>query len=114
MDGVPDELMAANGQLRPAWTNLISAIASMSAQELEERFANGDQYLKDAGVFYRRYGAQDSAERDWPLSHMPVLIAEEEWAEISAGLIQRADLLESVVADIYGENQLVADGHLPA
>ncbi len=114
MEGVPDELMAANGQLRPAWTNLIHAIASMPAQELAERFANGDQYLRDAGVFYRRYGAQDSAERDWPLSHMPVLIAEDEWAEISAGLIQRADLLESVVADIYGDNQLVADGYLPA
>jgi uncharacterized circularly permuted ATP-grasp superfamily protein/uncharacterized alpha-E superfamily protein len=114
MEGVPDELKAADGQHRPAWTNLIGAIASMSATELAERFAYGDQYLRDAGVFYRRYGAQDSAERDWPLSHMPVLIAEKEWAEISAGLIERADLLEKVVADIHGENQLVADGYLPA
>lgn len=45
---------------------------------------------------------------------MPVLIAEKEWEEINAGLIERADLLEQVVADIYGDNQLVADGHLPA
>ncbi len=114
MDGVPDELMTADGALRPAWTRLVSAIASMPAKELAERFASGNQYLRDAGVFYRRYGAEDSAERDWPLSHMPVIIAEEEWAEISAGLIQRADLLEQVVADLYGANQLVADGHLPA
>ncbi len=114
MDGVPDELMTADGQLRPAWTQLVSAIASMPVKELAERFASGNQYLRDAGVFYRRYGAEDSAERDWPLSHMPVIIAEDEWADISAGLIQRADLLEQVVADLYGANQLVTDGHLPA
>lgn len=106
--------MAADGTLRPVWNGLISAIASMPQQEIARRFASGDQYLRDAGVFYRSYGAQDSVERDWPLSHMPVLIAEDEWTQISAGLIQRADLLERVVADLYGENKLVADGHLPA
>lgn len=45
---------------------------------------------------------------------MPVLIEESEWHSISAGLVQRADLLEQVVADIYGENRMVADGLLPA
>ena len=114
MAGVPDELMTANRVLRPVWSGLVEAIASMPRTERAERFARGDQYLRDAGVFYRRYGAQESTERDWPLSHMPVLIDEDEWAAISAGLIQRADLLERVVADLYGENQLVANGHLPA
>ena len=44
---------------------------------------------------------------------MPVLIDEDEWRRSPTGLIQRADLLERVVADLYGENRLVADGHLP-
>ncbi len=114
MDGVPDELMAGDGALRPVWRGLIEAIAATPHEELTDRFTRGDQYLRDAGVFYRRYGPQDSAERDWPLSHIPVLIAENEWKAISAGLIQRAELLERVVADLYGGNRLVADGHLPA
>ena len=45
---------------------------------------------------------------------MPVILPDAEWATIEAGLIQRADLMEQVVADLYGENRLVTDGHLPA
>ena len=44
---------------------------------------------------------------------MPLLIDEREWQAITAGLIQRAELFEAIVADIYGENRLVADGLLP-
>ncbi|MCB1464894.1 MAG: circularly permuted type 2 ATP-grasp protein, partial [Nitratireductor sp.] len=110
---VPDELFGADGNIRPVWNELIGALALLTPEELASRMARGDQYLRDAGVFYRQYGPQDTAERDWPLSHMPLLIDEDEWQAIAEGLTQRADLLERVVADIYGENRLVADGHLP-
>ena len=50
----------------------------------------------------------------WPLAHIPVLVEEEDAARVARGLIQRADLLEAVVADLYGPNRLVADGYLPA
>ncbi|MEL6206678.1 MAG: circularly permuted type 2 ATP-grasp protein, partial [Pseudomonadota bacterium] len=79
-----------------------------------QRFARGDQYLHDAGVYYRQYTGAGSTVRDWPLSHVPVLISEGEWRELSYGIAQRADLLEAVMADLYGPGRLVADGHLPA
>ena len=74
----------------------------LAPEDLARRFARGDQYLRDAGVFFRQYGATGSTERAWPLAHVPVLIEEAEWARIAAGLIQRADLLEAVAADLYG------------
>ena len=114
IENVPDELIDENGALRPVWTKLIAALAHMPQAERSERFLRGSQYLRDAGVFYRSYSADNSIERDWPLSPLPVLIQESEWKTISDGLIQRANLLEQVVADLYGENQLVANGHLPA
>ncbi|TNF04472.1 MAG: hypothetical protein EP323_06675 [Gammaproteobacteria bacterium] len=114
MKDVPDELIGPDGAIRPVWSSLIDAVARMTPEEIALRKSRADQYLADAGVFYRQYGTKDAAERDWPLSHMPVLIDEEEWKHISGGLIQRAELLEQVVADIYGENKLVANGHLPA
>jgi uncharacterized circularly permuted ATP-grasp superfamily protein/uncharacterized alpha-E superfamily protein len=113
LPGVPDELLEADGSIRPVWRDLIRAIEAMSPAELATRRARGDQYLRDAGVFYRHYSATDAPERDWPLNHMPVVIDEAEWSRISAGLIQRANLLEQVVADLYGENTLVANGHIP-
>lgn len=112
--GVADELLDSSGAVRPVWRSFIAYLGQFSADDLAERFERGDQYLRDAGVFFRQYGQQGSLERAWPLSHIPVLIDETEWRTLCAGLIQRADLLEAVVADLYGENRLVADGRLPA
>ncbi len=113
MAGVPDEMIGPDGGLRPVWAKFVPGLAAFSEDALAARQARGDRYLRDAGVYFRQYGPDAPVERDWPLSHMPVLIGEDEWAGIEAGLIQRAELLERVVADIYGDNRLVADGHLP-
>lgn len=112
--GAADELLDRKGRIRPVWREFVHDFARLSRDEVARRFARGDQYLRDAGVFYRQYGATGSTEREWPLAHVPVLIESAEWADIARGLIQRADLLEAVVADLYGENRLVAEGHLPA
>ncbi|MDY6857845.1 MAG: circularly permuted type 2 ATP-grasp protein [Pseudomonadota bacterium] len=112
-DGVPDELLGPDGQVRPVWSAFMQRLARISPEDMATRMSRGDQYLRDAGVFYRRYAPAEASDRDWPLSHMPVLIAEAEWHEIAAGLTQRADLLEAVLADLYGDNRLVAEGHLP-
>ncbi len=113
LPGVSDELLDAAGQVRPVWRPLVDRIARMTPEELQGRVEQGDQYLRDAGVFFRQYG-EEQTERAWPLSHIPVLIQESEWKSISEGLIQRAQLLEMVAADLYGEQRLVQEGHLPA
>lgn len=113
LPGVSDEMLDRDGQIRPVWQNLIDALGRMSEGELHERFARADRYLRDAGVFYRAYGAQGNAERSWPISHVPVLIDGKEWEKVSAGLVQRAELLEKIVADIYSDNTLVKEGIVP-
>ncbi len=95
LPGVPDEMVDANGNARPIWAGFIAALEELGPQELSKRFARADQYLRDAGVYYRVYDNVGTNEREWPLSHIPLLIDETEWATISAGLIQRADLFES-------------------
>ena len=114
LPGVADELLDQSGQIRPVWRQFMSHLAVKSAEELATRFARGDQYLRDAGVFFRQYGDNHSTERAWPLSHIPVLIEEAEWDTIAEGLIQRAELLEALVADLYGANRLISTGQLPA
>ena len=39
------------------------------------RFAAADRHVHDSGVFYRVYEDVAGAERPWPLSHVPLLIA---------------------------------------
>jgi len=113
LPGIADEMLDREGNVRPVWQRLLATLGRLDETELANRFARADRYLRDAGVFYRVYGAKESTDRSWPLSHIPVLIDEKEWATVSQGLIQRAELLEKVVADIYGENRLVREGLLP-
>lgn len=112
--GVADELFDASGRIRPVWRGFLQTLSGLSPDEVAARFARGEQYLRDAGVYFRLYSGGPTQEREWPLSHVPVLISDEEWSSICAGLTQRADLLERVMADLYGPGHLVRDGHLPA
>jgi uncharacterized circularly permuted ATP-grasp superfamily protein/uncharacterized alpha-E superfamily protein len=111
--GAADEMLDPSGNIRPVWQRFVDHFAHMGTEEITERFARTDRYLRDAGVFYRDYSANQNNERSWPISYIPVIIDGQEWQALSTGLIQRAELLEKIVADIYGDNQLVESGKLP-
>lgn len=68
--------------------------------------------IQDLGLSFRVAG--DADERAWPLTPMPLIIGASEWQEVERGLLQRAQLLEAIAADLYGPQQLVRDGHIPA
>jgi uncharacterized circularly permuted ATP-grasp superfamily protein/uncharacterized alpha-E superfamily protein len=113
LSGIPDEMKDAEGKIRPGWTDLLAGFDELGPEGLTDRFERADQYLRDAGVFYRKYDGAAGKERAWPLAHVPLIIDETEWAHITRGLVQRAEVLEKLLADIYGDNQLVARGVLP-
>ena len=112
--GTTDELLDADGLPRPVWRRFIELLDALPGEDLEARFARAYQYMQDAGVYYRVYDAQAGQRvRTWPLAPLPVLIAEDEWNALAAGLVQRAELLEQVVADLYGPQRLVEQGLVP-
>ena len=113
LPAIPDEMVGPDGNLRPLWRDFATALAALTPEDVERRRARADQYLRDSGVFYRQYGGGQSVERPWPLSAIPVLIDEADWEKLIPGLIQRAEVLEALMADLYGENRMVEGGHLP-
>src|SRR5258707_1635450 len=112
--GTFDEMVDREGRVRAHWQPLLAMLARLGPNELSRRFAAADRHLRDSGVFYRVYEDASGAERPWPLSHMPLLIDGTEWQALKAGLVQRAELLEAVLADAYGPANLVREGRLPA
>ena len=112
-EGVADELLRPDGTLRPVWKPMIAHLAARTPDQIAQDFARGDLYLQDAGVYYRQYTGDGSTMRDWPLSHIPVIIGEEEWQTLAEGIEQRAELLERTLADLYGPADLVKRGLLP-
>ena len=114
LPGIYDEMMDAEGDVRPHWKSFLSMLAGLGADGINRQFAAADRYLRDSGVFYRVYEDASGAERPWPLSHIPLLIEAAEWRALEVGLVQRAALLEAVLADSYGPSQLTWEGRIPA
>jgi uncharacterized circularly permuted ATP-grasp superfamily protein/uncharacterized alpha-E superfamily protein len=112
LQDIPDEYIAQDGLPRAVWTRFFDAFAALSPADIERRFGAADRHLREAGVTYRAPG--ESAERHWQLSHLPLLIDEADWQQISSGIAQRAQLLELVLRDLYGEGRLIAEGAIPA
>jgi uncharacterized circularly permuted ATP-grasp superfamily protein len=113
LPGIFDEMMDRDGRVRSHWQPLLAMFAALGPKQLSARFAAADRHVHDSGVFYRVYEETTGAERPWPLSHVPLLIDASEWQMLKAGLAQRAELLEAVLADTAAP-RLVREGRVPA
>jgi len=112
LPGIPDEFITQDGEPRAVWSRFFDAFAALTPDEIEKRFGAADRHLREAGVSHRAPG--DISDRLWPLSHLPLLIDAADWQQLTAGIVQRAQLLELILADLYGEGRLVAEGAIPA
>ncbi|HEY0300247.1 MAG TPA: circularly permuted type 2 ATP-grasp protein, partial [Rhizomicrobium sp.] len=112
LPGIPDEYIGQDGAPRAVWNRFFDAFATLAPSEIERRFASADRHLREAGVTYRAPG--DTADRAWSLSHLPLIIDAADWKQLTAGIAQRAELLELVLRDLYGDGRLVAEGAIPA
>ena len=50
----------------------------------------------------------------WKLDPLPLILDDREWSRLETGLVQRAELLDAIMADLYGARSLLAGGALPA
>ena len=112
LPGIPDEFVDADGHSRPHWRRMLAAFAAFDPSEMRQRFASADRRIRNRGLSYRVAGEKD--ERVWPMGRIPLLIPEAEWRRIAEGVVQRAELIERVLSDVYGNGSLVESGALPA
>ncbi len=112
LPGVPDELFDVTRRPRTDWLAFLGGFAEYSEAESRSRFDLATRHIRDTGVSYRIYG--EEAERSWPLNPLPLILGHREWAQIAAGVEQRATLIEAILQDVYGEANLVASGAIPA
>jgi uncharacterized circularly permuted ATP-grasp superfamily protein/uncharacterized alpha-E superfamily protein len=110
--GAADELLGADGRPREHWLALLGALARLGEADIEQRFASANRRIDEMGLTYRAPG--EARERVAPLARLPLLLPQAEWEAIEAGIVQRAELLDLILRDIYGEGRLIEDGALPA
>jgi uncharacterized circularly permuted ATP-grasp superfamily protein/uncharacterized alpha-E superfamily protein len=111
--GAYDEMVGGDGQLRPHWAEVGRVLDGMGLAELKRRRAEVARLLDDDGVTYNVYGRHRGTAPRWALDPVPVLVTSEEWAPVESAVIQRAELLNLVLADLYGPRKLLRRGWLP-
>lgn len=108
-----DELVGERGAPRGHWAYLARAWAELGEAERRERQRAVQRALRESGASYNVYGEVEGGERPWQLDALPLLIDSRAWTGIEQGLIQRAELLDAVLADVYGPRRLITQGLIP-
>ena len=108
-----DELRDEAGAIRPHWRAFAKMLSGLPPEEYARRRASADAMVRDNGVTYNVYDESAGQQRPWQLDIVPFIISAAEWKGIEAAIIQRAHLADLILRDIYGEQKLIAQGHLP-
>ncbi|UFU06222.1 circularly permuted type 2 ATP-grasp protein [Ruania halotolerans] len=104
-----DEMLQSTGAARAAWDQMADLAQVRSWDQLADRRQDVATLLEDHGA---RYGAEPH-EVPWQLDPLPLILDEVEWAQVEASIRQRAELLDAILTDLYGERRLLATGLLP-
>lgn len=108
----PDEAFAADGSIRPHWRYLLDGLTTLGKHALQERQEKAHRILRDDGATYQRYNTPDT-DPTWQLNPVPLLIDSEQWSETETALIERAELFNFILDDIYGKRELIHQGIIP-
>ena len=111
--GVFDEMRAPNGEARPHFETLLGELDSLGIEEIRRRRDACDQIIHEQGITYTVYGDPQGVERSWQLDPIPLIVSQEEWKGVETALIQRATLINRILADCYGKQDLIRSAWLP-
>ena len=109
-----DEMLASSGVPRPHWDAFLHALAAREGAEIGDTLSLMEREIRENGITYNVYADPKGADRPWEVDPLPLLLSADEWATIEAGIAQRAELLNRVLADIYGAQALLRSGAIPA
>jgi len=110
--GMADALRGDVGRGAKWWHALFEGIGRLSEGRLDLLQQRMARQVQELGTAFRLPG--EERERAWPVSAVPLLIGEDDWAIIASGVAQRAELFERLLDDVFGEQLSISSGAFPA
>jgi len=111
----------SDSQIAPHWQPFCDHMMRLGKDGVARLQNDVSRLLRENGVTYNIYNSLDGSvtasqaerQRLWTLDVVPLIIAQEEWRTIEAGVIQRAELFNLILTDIYGPQTLIKERLLP-
>jgi uncharacterized circularly permuted ATP-grasp superfamily protein/uncharacterized alpha-E superfamily protein len=110
---LPDEMVQPDRSIRPHWQEYVSLLDELKPGQFSHGRELARRLIHQNGVTHNVYGDPKGLDRPWSLDFIPLLIPAAQWESVSDGLIQRARLLDRLLADLYGPMDTVFSGVLP-
>ena len=104
---------AGSRQPTAAWAKFFDHLGAGGFNDLDRRTASLARQVRDNGITYNVYADAGGPQRPWSLDLFPLILTPSCWQRIEAGVLQRTRLLNKIMADVYGPQQLLARNLLP-
>jgi len=113
-EGSYPEMFSPTGELRPHWQTLVEDFNRREKSSFALENERVKRMRHEDGATINPYDNLQEQTTAWALDLIPFPLSAVEWDEIETGLQQRATLLESILTDMYGPQELLKDGRIPA
>lgn len=111
--GVYDELIDADGGVRPHWKTAVGGFAAIGVDGLEGRRKQAHALLHEHGATLNAFGDSPLESRPWTLDMLPLMLDGDEWRRLAQGIAQRARLLQRLLDDLYGPQEVLKQKLIP-
>lgn len=108
-----DEFVDNSGVPRPHWEPFLQALGELDHATLLLRMEQLNSRVRETGIAYDLFADPASTTQPWRVDLVPLIIDAEEWQGLERALLQRAHLFETILADLYGPQNLLASGAIP-
>lgn len=114
LDDAYDECRLSSGVPREHWRSIVASLNAAGPELLDRQQDRARRMRHEDGATYNPFDTPTGRGTPWALEVIPLPVTAAEWAPLESGLKQRALLLDKILADIYGPQKLLQDGHVPA
>jgi uncharacterized circularly permuted ATP-grasp superfamily protein len=108
------EALSARGDGAAELTAIAERLNALDPDDLRRRTARAEKELFDLGITFTVYSDKDAIDRILPFDVLPRVITAGEWSRLEAGIIQRVTAINLFLADLYGDQKILADKVVPA
>lgn len=108
-----DEYFGPDGKPRPEAELVVGLLDGLGRREFRARQKLANATFLKSGITFSVYSDRRGSERIFPFDLVPRLVPGAEWKRVRRGLEQRIQALNAFLADVYGEQRILTEGHIP-